>query len=1307
MLRKYSIYDADAEEWISILKLSYQWNFSEIKQMACRYLEEFEIDPIRKIELYQAYEVDRRLLIPAYTAIVNRTEPLTLEEGRRLSLETALLIATARECARGKLQSGKHTPVSASVKPDAMVDIIKEVFSLPDRTPASPSLGPLAEGRGPSAFTATPMSPSRIITTALPQRDGAKSPTPMSRATSQPYMLTPAAQPQAPVPPTPSNTVPPISISTASSRPADSKVLAPDVPPYLQTSFSQGSYATGAPNTPLKSAASSGPANVPDLFNSNGNGAPAGANGSAKPEADKSISGQSSVVRPCTSCRHTIADFKSLLQKTETAPRVKTSGRNSKVSSKKEPTEAKETQPRVANKEGTGRKDRGEAGSSRSSGYHTNVTNSADDAGVVGNEIDDVATSTSLSGPKKEESESQSKTATTAGKGEYNLTQHQLEHIADTKYSTAQGSKSTATTASAAKPSGKQTKAGKTEVKPPTRSSTPRPEVTITIPSVPQTTDAGAEALAGVLPQLLANNSGAANAPAPSGFAAASDVPEPAILTDKAPAIEVPVPPAAASNQNTARVTGGAPDPAPEKAMTAEASASKDVGAPKVPAKDVGSTKKSHGTKKPDAAKKPGANEPEVPEAADVAPDGELEKRATSAEASAEDVGATNELSQESNQPAAPDASIRTTLSALDKEAEELKKLAGPKTSVAEDASATEKNAKAKAAEKIDSRDAKLQSAPEVEGEVTKDLATAAPQDISPTDGELAKDLVLAAESTVPTGREKQPAGNDQESGSDSAWGLDDDLEKSKDAAEQELLAEPVVVKHEDAVDTDASAASIESKDPVTADAVIVQPEDAAPPPAVPEVSETDAQGVPAAGSDQASLPPAEQKDEVTLVDPKDVPAPSDTQNTPANEDVTKAESPPPIAKAVTEILESDAAVQQASAPVDEPEAATTLPKSDVSQAANATVVPQVDQKKTKPAVQPATPQTDATKAKSTTGAEEGQQTGTAPAPVSASVPAPKQEGAPKAKASPANASATGATLPATNHPPPTISSKPLEPKTPVWAPQAKHAQAPSPATGARSPASSRPASLHSLDPKASTKGLKTPSVTSPPADSPRSSSSSWGSVGNRMRGLISKAKGVLDSESEPERVQAPDSAVARAQEDIARLSSAQIPPSSKPQDQPVEKREVPKATSTQATPPPPPKAAPADQKAAPEPEKLAPQEKQEIEQQKEQQEEKPTEHETPSKPSLRVDTGSGVEDSTAEPALDDDDVPLAAIASSVPKHLQQQQQAEDSDATESEPPSSRPDSPEVEKGTLTKSQKKKLKDKAKLEKTKRAGKSK
>ncbi|PSR71710.1 hypothetical protein PHLCEN_2v12414 [Hermanssonia centrifuga] len=180
---KYSIYDANVEEWTSILRLAYDWRFAEVKRLACRYLEKFEMDPVDKIELYQMYEVDKRLLIPSYISLVNRLEPLNIHEGRRLSLETALLLATARECARGKpLDSGRHSPTIASVAVDAMVSIIREVFGLTNSSPSSPSLEPISEGTGPSAFTATLMTPMKIVTSPPVQPPG--SPTPISKTHS-------------------------------------------------------------------------------------------------------------------------------------------------------------------------------------------------------------------------------------------------------------------------------------------------------------------------------------------------------------------------------------------------------------------------------------------------------------------------------------------------------------------------------------------------------------------------------------------------------------------------------------------------------------------------------------------------------------------------------------------------------------------------------------------------------------------------------------------------------------------------------------------------------------------------------------------------------------------------------------------------------------------------------------------------------------------------------------------------------------------------------------------------------------------
>lgn len=59
-----------------------------------------ELDALSRIELYNSYGVDRRELESAYRTLVARAEPLTLEEGERIGLETAIAIASARELVR-------------------------------------------------------------------------------------------------------------------------------------------------------------------------------------------------------------------------------------------------------------------------------------------------------------------------------------------------------------------------------------------------------------------------------------------------------------------------------------------------------------------------------------------------------------------------------------------------------------------------------------------------------------------------------------------------------------------------------------------------------------------------------------------------------------------------------------------------------------------------------------------------------------------------------------------------------------------------------------------------------------------------------------------------------------------------------------------------------------------------------------------------------------------------------------------------------------------------------------------------------
>ena len=144
------MYDANVEEWTSILKLAHQWDFNEVKALAVRELENLGVPPLQKIVLYQKYAIDRKLLKPALTALTMRDEPLSIEEGRELSLETALELAKAREIARAPVFTNKKNgnPRSPVNLVGAELDsLIKDVFRLPSSTGPEPSTSQTPTGR--------------------------------------------------------------------------------------------------------------------------------------------------------------------------------------------------------------------------------------------------------------------------------------------------------------------------------------------------------------------------------------------------------------------------------------------------------------------------------------------------------------------------------------------------------------------------------------------------------------------------------------------------------------------------------------------------------------------------------------------------------------------------------------------------------------------------------------------------------------------------------------------------------------------------------------------------------------------------------------------------------------------------------------------------------------------------------------------------------------------------------------------------------------------------------------------------------
>lgn len=155
---KYSLYDANVDEWTSILKLSHQWDFVEVKTLALRELERLEIPPLQKIVMYHNYVVDRNLLQVAYTALTIRADPITIEEGRELGLETALQLARARELARSTASGGKKPQLPVNLAVAELDVLIRDLFQLP--TPD-----------GSSGGRAAPLKPTQSTTPAAGDGD--------------------------------------------------------------------------------------------------------------------------------------------------------------------------------------------------------------------------------------------------------------------------------------------------------------------------------------------------------------------------------------------------------------------------------------------------------------------------------------------------------------------------------------------------------------------------------------------------------------------------------------------------------------------------------------------------------------------------------------------------------------------------------------------------------------------------------------------------------------------------------------------------------------------------------------------------------------------------------------------------------------------------------------------------------------------------------------------------------------------------------------------------------------------------------
>jgi hypothetical protein len=107
-----------------------------VEQLSIRELEKLTIPPVEKIHMYQAFNLPKSLLLTAFIELTTRPEPLNLEEGQKLGVDTSVKIARARELSRGSSTGkGPRGPSSIQVRDAELQSLVQEAFGLGEARP--------------------------------------------------------------------------------------------------------------------------------------------------------------------------------------------------------------------------------------------------------------------------------------------------------------------------------------------------------------------------------------------------------------------------------------------------------------------------------------------------------------------------------------------------------------------------------------------------------------------------------------------------------------------------------------------------------------------------------------------------------------------------------------------------------------------------------------------------------------------------------------------------------------------------------------------------------------------------------------------------------------------------------------------------------------------------------------------------------------------------------------------------------------------------------------------------------------------
>ncbi|TFK74686.1 hypothetical protein BDN72DRAFT_672250 [Pluteus cervinus] len=116
------------DDWLSVLKLSTQYQIADFRQQAVEQLDAAPLDPIRKIAIWEEYRLDPKHLISSYTVLCQRLEPLTLSMTLTLGLKNFTKLAAARDGFHRKMGCGSCMHGTFKERHAVAEEIVTDIF---------------------------------------------------------------------------------------------------------------------------------------------------------------------------------------------------------------------------------------------------------------------------------------------------------------------------------------------------------------------------------------------------------------------------------------------------------------------------------------------------------------------------------------------------------------------------------------------------------------------------------------------------------------------------------------------------------------------------------------------------------------------------------------------------------------------------------------------------------------------------------------------------------------------------------------------------------------------------------------------------------------------------------------------------------------------------------------------------------------------------------------------------------------------------------------------------------------------------